>query len=488
MKDFFRDLEERVREKDTLLCIGLDPQHKLTQQNSYEGLVSWAEEIIAQTKEYAACFKPNIAFYEAYGPEGLQALGSIVQTLHKDHIPVIIDAKRSDIGNTAGAYASALFGGLGADAVTLNPYLGEESVKPFLEYGDKGFFLLCRTSNPGSALMQEVRVCDERGIEEYYLRVAREAAGWSGRIGLVVAGNDYHALAVIRSELPEVWLLAPGIGAQGGKIDRALAAGMRIDGMGILLNMSRGITLAESPALAAKAAVEEMRRVSAKPTAARSLGESGGRVKQTRDDKKAAALSREKRDLIGELIGAGCFKLGQFTLKSGITSPFYIDMRLIISHPRLLSRVAAAYCSMAAGLGFDRVAGIPLAAVPFATLAALMLDKPLVFPRLETKKHGTKKPVEGEYKAGEKVLMLDDLIATGVSKLQAVIILKEQGLEVKDLVVLIERGLNCRDELKQHGITLHSYLHIFDFLTVCRETGKVSEKEYQDIMDFLEGL
>jgi uridine monophosphate synthetase len=507
MKDFFRMLEERIQKKDTLLCIGLDPQSEKITEDIYSGLVSWAEEIMAQTKEYAACFKPNIAFYEAYGPDGLKALEHIVKRLKKDDIPVVIDAKRSDIGNTAKAYAAAIFDRLQADAVTLNPYLGKESIQPFLEYEDKGLFVLCRTSNQGSAVMQEIRVCDAEGIEEYYLRLARRVAGWSSRIGLVAAGNDYHALAAIRRELPDVWLLAPGIGAQGGRIDRAISAGMRADGMGILLNISRGITQTESPRRAAQQAVKEMqqavreaaeetqrtakqtekqmRRAGQKPAAAHTSRENGVPVKKVQRKKQEAALPREKRDLIEELIRAGCFKLGQFTLKSGIASPFYIDMRLIISHPRLLSRVAAAYCSMAKKLEFKRVAGIPFAAVPFATLVALMLDKPLVFPRLEIKQHGTKKPVEGEYKEGERVLLLDDLIATGVSKLQAVGILREQGLKVSDLVVLIERGLTCRDELAQHGITLHSYLHIFDFLTVCLEAGKVAEGEYNDILRFL---
>ncbi|MBN1799565.1 MAG: orotidine-5'-phosphate decarboxylase [Spirochaetales bacterium] len=486
MKDFFRMLEERIQKKDTLLCVGLDPQDEPAAENSFSTLVSWAEKIISQTREYAACFKPNIAFYEAYGPDGLQALEHIINKLIPDEIPVIVDAKRGDIGNTAVAYAAAIFDRLRADAVTLNPYLGEESVGPFLEYEGRGLFVLCRTSNPGSAVMQEIRVCDPHGIGEYYLRVAREAAGWSDRIGLVVAGNDYDALAKIRKDVPDVWLLAPGIGAQGGRIDQALVAGMRSDGMGILLTISRGITQAADPARAARLAVEEMRRAGEKPAAAHSVGAGSARAQKTPRIKQEAELTQKKRDLISELIHADCFKLGKFTLKSGITSPFYIDLRLIISHPLLLSRVAAAYCSMVKELKFDRLSGIPFAAVPFATLVALMLDKPLVFPRMEIKQHGTKKPVEGEYKAGEKVLLLDDLIATGASKLQAVSILQEQGLKVGDLAVLIERGLTCRAELKQHGIALHSYLHIYDFLTVCRESDKVTEGEYNDILKFLQ--
>ncbi len=527
MKDFFGRLQARIQEKDTLLCVGLDPQDKLPTPDPFKGLVDWVGNIVSETAEFAACYKPNIAFYEAFGAQGLAALEHIMTEVIPDDIPVIIDAKRSDIGNTAAAYAGALFGRLKAGAVTLNPYLGKEAVLPFLEYEDKGLFLLCRTSNPGSDALQEVKVCDPYGFEEYYLRVAREATGWSGRIGLVVAGNDIPALEAVRQVLPEVWLLAPGIGAQGGNIAAALAAGMRSDGSGILLNISRGITRAASPGKAAEAAVAEIRRVKSDLRARLiQAGEESGQVRRTgrvaqragEGDRAASAgqpagsapadktnagqgrqagrrasaekgnreLDARKRGLILDLIRADCFKLGRFTLKSGIVSPFYIDMRLIISHPALMRKVAAAYCEMIRELDYDRLAGIPLAAVPFAAVVSLMLEKPLIFPRPETKQHGTKKPVEGAYTGGERVLLLDDLIATGVSKLQAVDILRAEGLKVSDLAVLIERGLGCAEDLKKHGITLHSYLHITEFIAVCREQGMLTQDEWENIMGFLD--
>jgi uridine monophosphate synthetase len=507
MKDFFRRLEDRVGDKDTLLCVGLDPQNKRKNNNIFQELVDWAGKIVEQTRVYAACYKPNIAFYEAYGPEGLRALEHIVRELIPDEIPVIIDAKRSDIGNTAAAYAASLFDRLKADAVTLNPYLGKESVQPFLEYAGKGLFLLCRTSNPGSDALQEVRVCDRQGFEEYYLRVAREVTGWAGNIGLVVAGNNSGALAAVRKMLPDVWLLAPGIGSQGGSIDRALEAGMRKDGCGILLNISRGITQAASPGRAAHEAVEEMRRVKlhlgSRAPAEGDLGsrapaegnndgkktDSGGghtaAGKNNNGKETSADLPASKRELILELIRADCFKLGRFTLKSGAVSPFYIDLRLVISHPELMRRTAAAYCELAAGLKYDRLAGIPFAAVPFAAAVSLMLDAPLIFPRMEAKQHGLKKQIEGKYNAGETALLLDDLVATGVSKLQAVDILRDHGLKVSDLVVLIERGLHCARDLKKHGVTLHSYLQISDFISVCREQGMLPDKEYEKILTFL---
>ncbi len=494
MKDFFRRLEARVREKDTLLCVGLDPQNKRKNNNIYKELVDWAGKIVDQTRVYAVCYKPNIAFYEVYGAEGLNALEHIVTEIIPDEIPVIIDAKRSDIGNTAAAYASALFDRLKADAVTLNPYLGKESVEPFLEYGGRGLFLLCRTSNPGADSLQEVRVCDRRGFEKYYLRVAREVIGWAGNIGLVVAGNNEEALAAVRKRFPEVWLLAPGIGAQGGSIDRALEAGMRKDGGGILLNISRGIAQAASPGRAAHEAVEEMRRVklrlknresaAKRGTKTDSIG--GRTVAEKNNDKETSAdLPAAKRELIFDLIRADCFKLGRFTLKSGIVSPFYIDLRLIISHPELMRRTAAAYCELVSGLKYDRLAGIPFAAVPFAAVVSLMLDAPLIFPRVETKQHGMKKQIEGKYNAGETVLLLDDLVATGVSKLQVIEILRSQGLKVNDLVVLIERGIHCARDLKKHDVTLHSYLHISDFISVCREQGMLPDKEFAEIRAFL---
>ena len=160
--DFESRLTKVCEKKGSLLCVGLDPE--LPEGASAAKLFDANRKIIEETAEFAACFKPNIAFYEAAGPAGLEALVRSLEHI-PEGIPVIIDAKRGDIGSTAEAYARSLFGYYGADAVTLSPYLGRSSVQPFLDWPDRGLFLLCRTSNPNAESVQELVVRDVAGDE-----------------------------------------------------------------------------------------------------------------------------------------------------------------------------------------------------------------------------------------------------------------------------------------------------------------------------------
>jgi len=167
--DFFKHLEESIKKKNSLLCIGIDPQgDSLKGENIYERLLEFGKKIIEQTEPYAACFKPNIALYESFGIEGLKALKETIKIV-PEGTPVILDAKRSDIGNTARAYSESVFDYYKADAVTLNPYLGKESFLPFLDYTEKGIFALCRTSNPGSGRIQELKVIGQNGYSDFYI-------------------------------------------------------------------------------------------------------------------------------------------------------------------------------------------------------------------------------------------------------------------------------------------------------------------------------
>ena len=255
---FFSSLEESVKQRNSLLCVGIDPQEDIKSGDAYNSLVCFGERIIDQTAPYAACFKPNIAFYEAYGAEGGRALKDTIGLVPAD-IPVVLDAKRSDIGNTAKAYSKCIFDYYGANATTLNPYLGREAVLPFLEREDRGLFILCRTSNPGSDVFQNVTV-SRNSLEPipYFLMVAEEVSRWGSNVGLVVAGNLPRALQEVRKLLPDIWILAPGIGAQGGVIEEAVRAGVRSAGGGLLLNLSRSIARADSPADAARTIRDEI--------------------------------------------------------------------------------------------------------------------------------------------------------------------------------------------------------------------------------------
>ena len=257
-KTFFSSLKASIKKKNSLLCVGIDPQEGVESSNAYNSLLRFGERIIDQTALYAACFKPNIAFYEAYGAEGVRALKDTIKRV-PEGIPVVLDAKRGDIGNTGKAYAKCIFDYYGANATTLNPYLGREAVHPFLEREDRGVFILCRTSNPGSDIFQDVMTsCDSPKPIPFFLMLAEEVSRWGSNVGLVVAGNLPHALTEVRRLLPDIWILAPGIGAQGGVIEEAVKAGIRRDGRGLLLNVSRGIARADSPADAARTIRDEI--------------------------------------------------------------------------------------------------------------------------------------------------------------------------------------------------------------------------------------
>jgi uridine monophosphate synthetase len=479
--DFFSRIEEIVANKHTSLCIGLDPFFS-SEERAVRGDEACLEaalaanlRIVETTAPYAACYKPNLAFYEAFGPAGLVMLEKTLAAIPSD-IPVIIDAKRGDIDSTARAYADAIFGRLSADAVTLSPYMGRDSIDPFLAWEGKGVFVLCRTSNPGAGVFQDL---PQRGSEPLYLRVAREAAAWSPRVGLVVAGNDPEALAAARKAAPEAWFLSPGIGAQGGKADVAMRAGARADGSGVLVMAARAIAGAVDPGAAAKALRDEINRAvrnlpAGRPSASEKAVQAG------KDE-----LRSLKDGLVQGLVSTGCFRLGEFILKSGKKSPFYIDLRRLISDPAVLALAGQAYASLAGKASFDRLAGIPAAGLPLATAAGLALKVPMIWPRMPAKEHGTGNRVEGAFAAGERALLLDDLITTGASKLEAIDILRGEGLVIEDLVVLIERGIQGRKDMESAGVRLHAFLQVNELFEACERLGIIDAATRQSLEDYV---
>ncbi len=464
--DFFERLEQVCQEKQSLLCVGLDPRIEVSDgENVRSKIVEFNRRLIEATLPYAAAYKPNIAFYEAWGLEGLAALEDTLALLPSG-VPVVLDAKRGDIGPTAEAYARAAYRLKGVDCVTISPYMGRDAVDPFLKSSEKAVFVLARTSNPSAKEIQDFRVKKE----PLYLRSARVAASWDRRVGLVVAGNDREALTLLRQNLPDTWFLAPGIGAQGGTVQEACAAGLRRDGLGLLVVVAREISSSADPAQAA-------RRLRDGINEARHLTLANRQTGQT-------PMSKLKKKLLRGLIRTECFRLGEFTLKSGIKSPFYVDLRRVSADPKVLRLAGKAYAELARNLSYRSIAGIPVAALPLASSASLEMNKPLIYPRIPPKAHGTGNAIEGDWKPGEKVLLLDDLITTGKSKEEAIDVLRAEGLVVEDLVVLLERGAQGRRDMEARGVRLHAYARIEEFFEVAQEMGLMDEAKKAELIAF----
>ena len=238
----------------SLLCLGLDPEPDLLPlsiERSPAGVARFVRTIVAAVGDSVSSYKLNLAFYERWGREASWLLEQALASLPKDR-PVILDAKRGDVGSTAQAYAHAVFEAWGADAVTVHPWLGYDSVAPFLAHKDKEVFIVCRTSNPGAAEFQNLR---SEG-ETLYRHIARAAVRWDhhANIGLVVGATAPAELRDVRQIAGDRLLLVPGIGAQGADLTAALRAAMRPDGRGAIIPISRGILFASSGADYADAA------------------------------------------------------------------------------------------------------------------------------------------------------------------------------------------------------------------------------------------
>lgn len=269
---FNHALREVAARRHSLLCIGLDPDPQRIPaplRASADPTYAFCMAIAEATAEAACAFKPNIAFFEALGPGGLATLRRLIADLPRD-IPVILDAKRGDIGSTAAAYAEAIFGQLGAGAVTLSPYLGGDALAPFLAYAEKGCFILCKTSNPGSGDLQDLRLASGAPL---YMAVARQAQReWNANqnAGLVVGATYPAVLAEVRAACPGLPLLVPGVGAQGGDLADAVRAAVDAQGGGALINAARSILYADAGAGFADAARAEALRLRDAINAARS--------------------------------------------------------------------------------------------------------------------------------------------------------------------------------------------------------------------------
>ncbi len=467
MESFQAKLLAAVERNQSLLCVGLDPDARAG--GTAAAARDFCLSIIRQTSDVVCCFKPNIAFFEQYGAAGWAALKEVIAAVPQD-VPVLLDAKRGDIGSTAAAYAVAVFDELGADAVTVSPYLGADSIAPFLTRPGRAVFVLCYTSNPSAAELQQY------GIEPLYAQVARRAQTWgtAEQVGLVVGATQPEQLAQARRLAPDRWILAPGVGVQGGDLHAALAAGLDAHGRGLIIPVSRAVLYAADPraaALALRNEINAARAALAHPEAA----------PLDAHDEWVRAIARE-------LLAAGCIRFGDFTMASGLPSPIYVDLRRVMSAPALFRHVISAYADMARSLTYDRLAAVPYAALPITAGLALQLGQPMIYPRKEVKAYGTGQAIEGDYQPGQVALAIEDTITLGGSLLTAVDTLEAAGLVVRDVLVLVDREQGGRQNLAARGYTLHAAVTLAELVAALHDQGLLTGAMYDRVRAYLAGL
>ena len=262
MASFVERLDGAAEATHSLVCVGLDPDPDMMPVSD---VAEFNRGVVAETAEWACAFKPNLSFYEALGLEGWKALERTIASIRElaREAVVIGDAKRGDIGPSGEAYARAMFGVWGFDAVTLNAWGGRDTMEPFLRDPERGGFIWCRGSNPGSGDLQDVETVSDEGGEPLYRRLARESVKWNGQgnLGLVVGATVPQQLGEVREICSDVPLLIPGVGAQGGELEESVRKGVDKSGRRAVINSSRGIIYASRGKDFAEAAGKEARRL-----------------------------------------------------------------------------------------------------------------------------------------------------------------------------------------------------------------------------------
>lgn len=462
---FFSRIESRIVDIGSTLCVGLDPRQEDMTDDELEmlrydpalGLFYHGSRMFEATSQVACCWKVNAAFYEAWGSSGWSALERLIPILDTT-APVLLDGKRGDIGSTAMSYARSAVR-LGASAVTVSPYLGRDSVKPFTDHG-LDVFMLVRTSNPSAADVQ-----DHPASHPFWQRVLEDSLRWSdpGNLGFVVGANEISIMKKARELAPDRWILSPGVGAQGARaIDVVKAAGHKV-----IVPVSRGISNAEEPSVAAQKFASELSHVGTSPP--------------------PPSPAARRDSVANRLFDVGCVKFGLFKLKSGLVSPVYLDLRRLVSHPDLLSQVAELYKEILSDKKFDLIAALPYAALPIGTAVSLLMNKPMVYPRREQKSYGTRATIEGDHEVSQRAIVLDDLVTGGDSKFEAIETLEGAGILVDEVCVLIDREGGGPEALLVRGKNLSAVFKFSELLDVWHNSGRITRRQRDDVVKFLTG-
>ncbi len=467
--NFSDKLLTAIEQNQSLLYISLEFNLEIQSINQGKEQL---ESIILKTTDSVCAYQIPWGFYQALGQQGLELLSQVLIGI-PENIPVILDAKYSDL-NTSSLFADWVFQQWEVDACTVSPYVGRDQISPFLVYPGKGVFVLCATANPSATFIQEY----PNSHNPLYLKLVQETQVWGTpeQLGLL-AGFKPEILARIRQTAPERLILLEGNFAaendllEAQNLSQTLSAGLDQNASGLLLPVPSQL-LTENRL---QSAVEDFR----------------DKVNQSRQQMMTENPSchlwlpnvcfiedQPHRDLILQLYDIGCIIFGDHVQSSGETLPYYIDLRRVISIPQIFHQVVAAYAEVLEPLNFDRVAGIPYGSLPTATGLSLRLEKPMIFPRKEVKEYGTGRLIEGHFKPGETIVVVDDILITGGSVIKGARKLKSVGLEVQDIVVLIDHGKNVMEKLKQQGYQGHAVFNLKEIAETLYEADRIQTEQF----------
>jgi uridine monophosphate synthetase len=484
---FANKLETAIARRNSLLVVGLDPNpemvptryrcdHGLGQPSPAEnqagqsipGMQDWLLWVIEQTAPYVCAYKPTLGFYQALGAAGMELLEQVLQAI-PDEIPIILDAKHADL-NTSSVVAETVFERWHVDAITLNPYAGQDVAAPFLVYLDKAVLVTCCTSNPSAIPVQQHPAPDN----PLSGAIVQEARTWGtpDQLGLEVGTTDPTVLAQVRAIAPERLILARSIWQETVDLSQMLFAGLNAGASGLLVPMPQDWLGQEDVSDRVRSLQTEINRV---------------RHQQQQDSQRCDLWapnvctfdSHPLQNLILQLFDVGCILFGDFVQASGAVFPYYIDLRAIISNPQLFQQVLNAYAAILQDLQFDRIAGIPYGSLPTATGLALQLNHPMIFPRKEVKAHGTRRMVEGNFQPGETVVVVDDILISGKSAMEGAAKLQSVGLAVQDIVVFLDHEQGVKERLRQNGYRAYSVLSISEITQTLYQTGRIDEQQFQ---------
>lgn len=478
---FYDKLNGAIAHNQSLLFIGLDPNpemlperycQKSDPQSMIDGLWDWLEFTISQTTDLVCAYKPTLGFYAALGIPGWELLQRTLKAIPA-HIPIILDAKHSDL-NTSTIFAKTVFEEWQIDAITLSPYAGQDHVAPFLVYPDKAVFILCTTSNPSAAILQQYPTAES----PFYLQVVKEAKNWGTpeQLGLEVGTIQPDILAKIRQEAPERVILARSIWSEGGNLKNLLSAGLNYNGDGLLLPVSQDMLGSENLSTQLQSLRAEINHLRTE------ISQENTTCSVWFPD--VCLLNQHPLlDLILQLYDIGCIMFGEFVQASGATFPYYIDLRKIISNPQIFHQIVIAYAEILKDLTYDRIAGIPYGSLPTATGLSLHLNSPMIFPRKEVKAHGTRKVIEGNFNPGEVVVVVDDILISGKSVMEGAEKLKYAGLNVNDIVVFMDHEQGVKDRLRENGYQAHAVLTISEITETLYAAGRISEEQFKTLSE-----